>query len=147
MNFYKHFIGDYQRSTGELTMIEHGAFRLMLDNFYGTGRPLPHDKKALHRLLRAETEADRKAIETVSLRFWRQLPADIEPLYEWLELHTEVERQALQLVANDWTQVGGLINIRALGEIVKASMIGAQNQRIAIAREAARRAAKGGAPC
>ncbi len=143
MIFYKHFIGDYQRDTGDLTIIEHGAFRLMLDHFYGSGRPLPKDKKALCRLLRAETEADRKAIESVSVRFWRQLPEDIEPLYDWLELHTEAERLPLRLVANDWTEVGGLVNLRALAEIVRASVIAAKNRKIAIDREAARRAAAG----
>ena len=143
MNFYKHFIGDYQRDTGDLTLLEHGAFRLMLDHFYGTGRPLPKDKKALCRLLRAETEAERKAIGMVSLRFWRPLPPDIEPLYEWLELHTEAERDPLRLVAQEWTEVGGLVNIRALSEIVKASVIAAKNRKTAIEREANRRAAMG----
>ena len=145
MNFYKHFIGDYQRSTGDLSMLEHGAFRQMLDHFYGTGRPLPQDKKALYRLLRAESDAERRAIETISLRFWRQLPEGIEPLYDWLNLHTEAERLPLRLVANDWTQVGGLINVRALGEIVKASVIAAKNRKTAIEREADRRATKRGA--
>ena len=148
MNFYKHFIGDYQRSTGELSMIEHGAFRQMLDHFYGTGRPLPKDKKALCRLLRAETDAERKAIETVSIRFWRQLPEGIEPLYNWLNLHTEAERVPLRLVMVEWSDSGGLINVRALGEIVKAYVISEQNRKIALNREANRRAAaasKGGA--
>ena len=150
MNFYKHFIGDYQRDTGDLSLIEHGAFRLMLDHFYGTGRPLPKEKKALCRLLRAESEPERKAIEAVSLRFWRQLPPEIEPLYDWLELHTETERIPLRQVAQDWTEVGGLVNVRALAEIVKASVIAAKNRKTAIAREANRRAAleeKGGESC
>ena len=147
MNFYKHFIGDYQRDTGDLTLVEHGAFRTMLDHFYGTGRPLPKDRKALCRLLRAETEAERKAIESVVLRFWRPLPTDIEQLYDWLEFHTDDERLPLRLVAQDWTEVGGLVNIRALAEIVKASVIAAKNRKTAIEREASRRAgmgAKGG---
>jgi hypothetical protein len=57
MNFYKHFIGDYARDTGDLSLLEHGAYRLMLDHFYGTSRPLPENKKALYRLLRAESDA------------------------------------------------------------------------------------------
>jgi hypothetical protein len=141
MNFYKHFIGDYQRDTGDLSLIEHGALRLMLDHFYGTGRPLPKDKKALCRLLRAETDAERKAIAAVSLRFWRQLPPEIEALYDWLELHTDTERLPLQQVVQDWTEVGGLVNVRALAEIVKASVIAAKNRKTAIEREANRRAA------
>ena len=59
MNFYKHYIGDYQRDTGHLSLAEHGAYRLMLDAFYATGKPLPADKKALYRLLRAATAVER----------------------------------------------------------------------------------------
>jgi hypothetical protein len=141
VNFYKHFIGDYQRSTGDLTMTEHGAFRQMLDHFYGTGRPLPQDRKALYRLLRAETAADRKAIDNVSIRYWRQLPEGLEPLYEWLELHTEAERHPLRLVVCEWTESKGLINIRALAEITRASVVATKNRKVAIDREAARRTA------
>lgn len=70
MNFYKHYIGDYQRDTGHLSLAEHGAYRLMLDAFYATGKPLPADRKALYRLLRAATSIERKAIDMVSAQFW-----------------------------------------------------------------------------
>lgn len=142
MNFYKHFIGDYQRSTGDLTIVEHGAFRLMLDYFYGTGRPLPQDKKALCRLLRAESDEERAAIETITARFWRQMPNGIEPLYDWLDLNTEVERAPLRMVMVEWGNCDGLINVRALGEMVKACVIAAKNKKTAIDREAAKRGKK-----
>ncbi len=77
MNFYKHYIGDYQRDTGHLSLAEHGAYRLMLDAFYATGKPLPHDKKALYRLLRAATSVERKAIDAVSAQFWETTPAGL----------------------------------------------------------------------
>ena len=135
MNFYKHFIGDYARATGYLSILEHGAYRLMLDHFYGTGRPLPSNKKSLYRLLRAETEIERRAVDAVAIRFWRPLPPEVEPLYELLNLRTEAERRPLRLVVNEWTEVGSLINIRALGEIVKARVIAEKNKQIAIDRE------------
>ena len=89
MNFYKHFIGDYSRSTGDLSIIEHGAYRLMLDSFYGIGKPLPADKKALYRLLRADSEPDRRAIDNVSLRFWRLLPDELSAAHEMLDLRRD----------------------------------------------------------
>ena len=70
MNFYKHYIGDYQRDTGHLSLAEHGAYRLMLDTFYATGRPLPADRKTLYRLLRAATPVERKAIDAILGQFW-----------------------------------------------------------------------------
>ncbi|WP_165924017.1 YdaU family protein [Paraburkholderia sp. BL9I2N2] len=70
MNFYKHYIGDYQRDTGHLSVTEHGAFRLMLDVYYATEKPLPLDRKALYRLLRAESGLDRFAIDSVINQFW-----------------------------------------------------------------------------
>lgn len=140
MNFYKHFMGDYARATGHLSLIEHGAYRLMLDHFYGACRPLPGNKKALYRLLRAETDAERRAVDAISLQFWQTLPAEIEPLYEVLNLRTEDDRRPLRTVATEWTEVGGLINVRALGEIVKARVIAEKNKQIAVDREQKKRA-------
>lgn len=139
MNFYKHFIGDYARDTGDLSLLEHGAYRLMLDHFYGTSRPLPANKKALYRLLRAESDAERRAVDNVALRFWRPLPDEIEPLYDLLKLHTEADQQPLQAVAVEWVEAGGLINLRALSEIVKARVIADKNRQIAIQREQKKR--------
>jgi uncharacterized protein YdaU (DUF1376 family) len=139
MNFYKHFIGDYARATGHLSILEHGAYRLMLDHFYGTCRPLPGDRKALYRLLRAEGQAERSAINRVIERFWRTLPPELEPLYELLDLRTEEARRPLRAVATEWTEVGGLINVRALGEIVKARVIAEKNKQTAIDREQKKR--------
>lgn len=74
MIFYKHFIGDYQRKTAALSMVEHGAYRLMLDEFYSNGEPLPLDRKALYRLVRADGPAERKAVDTILTRFWHESP-------------------------------------------------------------------------
>jgi uncharacterized protein YdaU (DUF1376 family) len=70
VNFIKLYIGDYMRDTGTLTVAEHGAYVLMLLHHYGTERPLPQGRE-LHRLLRAESKADREAIDSVVKRFWQ----------------------------------------------------------------------------
>jgi hypothetical protein len=119
--------------------VEHGAFRLMLDHFYGTARPLPTNRKALYRLLRAETDAERRAIDSIALRFWRALPDELEGLYSLMKLDTEEERRPLRTVATEWTEAGGLINLRALDEIVKAHVIAEKNRQIAIQREQKKR--------
>lgn len=99
MNFYKHYIGDYQRDTGHLSLAEHGAYRLMLDAFYATGKPLPVDKKALYRLLRAATAVERKAIDFVSAQFWeitssglinRRAALEIEKAVKQAEINRQI---------------------------------------------------------
>ena len=67
--FYKHYIGDYQRKTAHLSLAEHGAYRLMMDQAYANGG-LPIDRKALYRLLRADTPLERKAVDSVVEQFW-----------------------------------------------------------------------------
>lgn len=65
MNFYKHWIGDYMRDTAHLTLTENGAYRVLLDHYYSTERPLPADLAALSRICRAETKEEKKAVANV----------------------------------------------------------------------------------
>lgn len=71
MNFFKLYIGDYQRDTAHLSVTEHGAYLLMLQHYYATEKPLPTGK-ALHRMLRAQDKAERDAIDAVAKQFWRE---------------------------------------------------------------------------
>ena len=70
MNFFKLYIGDYQRDTAHLSVTEHGAYLLMLQHYYATEKPLPTGK-ALHRMLRAQDKTERDAIDAVASAFWR----------------------------------------------------------------------------
>jgi len=69
VNFFKLYIGDYQRDTGALSLAEHGAYLMMLQHYYATEQPLPVGAP-LYRLMRAQTKAERKAIDVVASRFW-----------------------------------------------------------------------------
>ncbi len=69
MNFFKLYIGDYQRDTAHLSIAEHGAYMLMLQHYYATEKPLPSGK-ALHRMLRAQDKTEREAIDSVATQFW-----------------------------------------------------------------------------
>ena len=69
MNFFKLYIGDYQRDTAHLSITEHGAYLLMLQHYYATEKPLPTGK-ALHRMLRAQDKGEREAIDAVAAQFW-----------------------------------------------------------------------------
>lgn len=143
MNFFKHYIGDYARDTGDLTLAEHGAYRVMLDHFYGTSRPLPSEKKVLYRLVRAESELEKRAVDRVSVRFWRLIPSEFSALASLLDLPNDEAQRPLNCVMQEWDDEHGLINLRALGEIVKAHVQGEKNRAIALNREQAKRARGG----
>ena len=69
MNFVKLYIGDYLRDTGTLTLAQHGAYTLMLLEYYATEKPLPTGRD-LHRLLRADSKQERDAIDFVAAKYW-----------------------------------------------------------------------------
>ena len=50
MQWYKHYIADYQQDTADLTLIEQGAYRALLDAYYQREGPLPNDMKVINRL-------------------------------------------------------------------------------------------------
>ena len=70
MNFYPHFLGDYQRDTAHLSLVEHGAYRVMLDTYYATEKPLPADRPSLYRICKAFSASERKAVEKVAEQFF-----------------------------------------------------------------------------
>jgi uncharacterized protein YdaU (DUF1376 family) len=140
MKWYKRFPGDYSRDTAHLSMIEHGAYALMLDVAYGTTKPLPAERRALYRILRAETQAEKVAVDKIAVEFWRPIPAEFETLHEWLGLRTDDEKRHLGMVACEWTEGSGLINLRTLREMIRAAGTGEKNRQIAIAREEKKRA-------
>lgn len=70
MNWYKRYIGDYQRDTGHLSMMEHGAYNILLDSYYATESPLPLDLPALYRLTRAISAEEKAAVDSVLARYW-----------------------------------------------------------------------------
>ncbi len=65
MYYYPHHVGDYQRDTAHLTLLEHGVYRLLLDTYYATERPLPDDPALLCRIVRAHSKAEREAVASV----------------------------------------------------------------------------------
>ncbi len=140
MNFYKRFIGDYNRDTAHLSLSEHGAFALMLGLFYATEKPLPDDLRLLYRLLRAEKADKKRAVHLIAREFWTPAPIDIAGCYEVLKAHTDEQRAAFEaVISNEWYGTGGLINKRALCELADAKIIAAKNRVTAIKREQAKR--------
>ena len=70
MIYYKHYIGDYQRHTGHLTLAQDGAYRRLMDHYYSTEEPLPADPSALYRICGAMEKAERQAVDSVVKQFF-----------------------------------------------------------------------------
>ena len=69
--WYSFYPGDYGRDTGHLTLLEHGACRLLMDHYYASGAPLPGDETRLMRLCRARTAPEKRAVRDVLAAFFR----------------------------------------------------------------------------
>lgn len=69
MNYYERHLGDYSKDTAHLTMIEHGAYGLLLDRYYGTEAGIPSDQ--VHRIARARTKDEKAAVDVVLDEFFQ----------------------------------------------------------------------------
>ncbi|MDR2209376.1 MAG: DUF1376 domain-containing protein [Azoarcus sp.] len=68
MNYYNHHLGDYAKDTSHLTILEHGAYRLLLDRYYATERPIPSDQ--VYRVSRARSREEKAAVDTILDEFF-----------------------------------------------------------------------------
>lgn len=124
MNFYKHYIGDYQRDTAHLSITEHGAYRLMLDTYYATGKPLPVERKALCRLLRADGASDKAAIDGIVCQFWKETPDGLINTRARLEIEKAQHQAAIN------KQVGKRGGRPRLTEQITESVIHSDNESV-----------------
>lgn len=85
MHYYSHHVGDYNRDTAHLSIVEHGVYRLLMDSYYSTERQLPADKAMLCRIVRANSKAERDAVSSVASLFFHE--------HEGLLSHNRIERE------------------------------------------------------
>lgn len=78
MNFYSFHIGDYMTKTRHLSWEEDMAYRRLLDVYYGAEKPLPADKKAIYRLVLAQSAKHRQAVDVVLDEFFTLTPNGYE---------------------------------------------------------------------
>ena len=71
MNYYNRHIGDYAKDTPHLSLVEHGAYTLLLDWYYASEKPIPADK--VYRIARAITPDEQGAVDTVLNEFFHLL--------------------------------------------------------------------------
>lgn len=68
MNYYERHLGDYAKDTVHLSMLEHGAYALLLDRYYSTEKGIPDG--IAHRIARAKSKDEKKAVDFVLSEFF-----------------------------------------------------------------------------
>lgn len=97
MNYYKRHIGDYAKKAGHLSMLEHGAYTLILDAYYDRERA-PTRAEAI-RQARARTPDELAAVDAVLADFF-QLQGDVYVQSRVEEEFAKAEEQARKNEAN-----------------------------------------------
>jgi uncharacterized protein YdaU (DUF1376 family) len=98
VNFYRHYIGDFQRDTGHLSLSERGAYRALMDYYYATEKALPNDLDALCRVAGAVNALERKAVKSAMAMFefrdgmlWhKRIEAELEKAGERADTNREI---------------------------------------------------------
>lgn len=67
---YQFHPSDYLRDTVGLTLLEHGAYRLLLDHYYSTCGILPVEKPRLYRICGAHDDVEKSAVDAVLDKFF-----------------------------------------------------------------------------
>lgn len=70
MHYYSHNVGDYRRDTTHLSLLEHGAYRQLMDTYYLTEKPLTLVHADLMRTHSARNAEEVLAIENVLKDFF-----------------------------------------------------------------------------
>jgi uncharacterized protein YdaU (DUF1376 family) len=99
LQYYRFFPGDYARDTRHLSMMQHGAYRQLIDEYMVHG-PLPNDLQRLYRICSAFSAEERAAVEFILSEFfllcgphWVQRRCDRERA--WQEGRSEAAKEAI----------------------------------------------------
>jgi len=71
--FVPFYTGDYYRDTRHLSMLQHGAYRLLLDHCWDQRGPLPLDIERCYRITGAVSKEEQDAVRSVVAEFFVQM--------------------------------------------------------------------------
>lgn len=70
MDWYKFYMGDYNRDTADLDNESHGIYRRLIDHYYATEKPLPLDHESLYRIVSAIRSEEQVKVDAIIVRFF-----------------------------------------------------------------------------
>jgi uncharacterized protein YdaU (DUF1376 family) len=73
VDWYKHYLTDYDGDTAHLSWDEDMAYMRLLRAYYRLERPLPKDPATVYRLCRATTRTQKEAVSRVLHEFFHEL--------------------------------------------------------------------------
>lgn len=88
--WYAWFPGDYASKTATLTLVEHGAYRVLLDHYYQMGGKVLANATDLLRVCRAFAEAEQAAVAKVLAQFF----VERDGYYHHERADAELEKRA-----------------------------------------------------
>jgi uncharacterized protein YdaU (DUF1376 family) len=108
MIFWARYVGDYGRDTGDLSLMEHGAYTLLLDCYYAGERGPPADLSALYRICRAMTPKEQAAVHRVVARFFVSDGTSLrnERCEKEIERSRRIRAKARESARSRWTKRG-----------------------------------------
>lgn len=65
MHYFRHYMGDHARLARHFSMLEEGAYLRLASAYFSRMQPLPLDITAVYRLVMANTDAERDAVNAV----------------------------------------------------------------------------------
>lgn len=80
-------IGDYLRDTRGLSLAEHGAYLMLMLEYYSSGKPLRADAKTLYKVTGAHTQFERKVVDRIVARFFE----NGDGLYKHSRIEKEID--------------------------------------------------------
>lgn len=69
-HWYPRYSGDYGQKTSHLSLMQHGAYAMLLDAYYSTGKSLSASAPDLHRICRAIAPDEQAAVHSVLEQFF-----------------------------------------------------------------------------
>jgi len=76
-HYFPFHIGDYLRDTRGLSLLEHGAYLMLMLQYYASAQPLSADLSQLYRLTNARTHSERAAVRLCVSRFFQNGNAEL----------------------------------------------------------------------